>query len=114
MEKSTNTNLVSGLFIVQLYLFSAFSPAAPVNDPLIELKQKAFEILDTKCNVCHRKQNPFKVFSLRNMNKHAAKIYKQVFVKRRMPKGDEIILTEQEYQILKNWLKKSSELKNTF
>jgi uncharacterized membrane protein len=34
----------------------------------------------------------------------APKIYKQVFVKRRMPKGDEIKLTAQEEQVLMSWL----------
>ena len=72
--------------------------------PKIEVKKEAFEILKNKCNVCHRKQNPFKIFSLKNMDKNASKIYQQVFVKRRMPKGDNIKLTNQEYQTLENWL----------
>lgn len=38
------------------------------------------------------------------MERHASKIYKQVFVYRRMPKGDEVKLTDQEYQSLKTWL----------
>ena len=67
------------------------------------LKQAALSVLQTKCNVCHRKQNPFKVFSVKNMEKHASKIHKQVFVKQRMPKGD-IKLTTEEYSKLKEWL----------
>ena len=39
------------------------------------------------------------------MDRHAKKIYKQVFVYRRMPKGDSVKLTDEEYQTLKNWLK---------
>ncbi len=70
-----------------------------------ELEEVAFQILKTKCNVCHRKRNRFKIFSRKNRNKHALKIYKQVFVYRRMPKGNKIKLTEEEYQTLKNWLK---------
>ena len=70
-----------------------------------ELKLAALEILKAKCNVCHKKQNPFKIFSKKNMDKHAPKIYKQVFVYQRMPKGNEVKLTEEEYQTLKNWLK---------
>lgn len=69
-----------------------------------ELKTEAFKILENKCNVCHRKQNPFMVFSLKNMEKRAEKIYKQVFEKRRMPKGNEIKLTTEEYSHLDNWL----------
>ncbi|MEM0994569.1 MAG: hypothetical protein AAGI49_16160 [Bacteroidota bacterium] len=72
--------------------------------PHNEVKVSAFKVLDTKCNVCHRRQNPFKVFSLKNMNKHAAKIHQQVFVLRRMPKGGAIKLTEEEYSLLKEWL----------
>lgn len=68
------------------------------------LKLAAFEVLDTKCNVCHRRQNPFRVFSLKNMEKHASKIYKQVIVKRRMPKGDIIRLTNEEFLVLEKWL----------
>lgn len=69
-----------------------------------ELKTKAYKVLDGKCNVCHRKQNPFMVFSMKNMERRAAKIYKQVIVKKRMPKGDDIKLTQEEYSHLKNWL----------
>lgn len=76
-----------------------------LEEPSTALKAAAFEVLNAKCNVCHRKQNPFKVFSLKNMEKHAPKIYKQVFVYRRMPKGDRIKLTEEEYETLKKWLK---------
>jgi len=73
-----------------------------LNDDL--LKQEAFEILDTKCNVCHRKRNPFMVFSLKNIEKRAPKIYKQVFVERRMPKGDDNRLNNEEYNKLEKWL----------
>ena len=76
-----------------------------VLDPEPGVKQAAFEVLQSKCNVCHKKQNPFKIFSLKNMEKHAPKIYKQVFIYKRMPKGKEIKLTNEEYQILENWLK---------
>jgi uncharacterized membrane protein len=76
-----------------------------VIDPEPGLKQAAFEVLKSKCNVCHKKQNPFKIFSLKNMEKHALKIYKQVYIYKRMPKGKEIQLTNKEYQTLENWLK---------
>ena len=72
--------------------------------PVEDIKQKAFQILETKCNVCHRKKNPFMVFSLKNMEKRAPKIHKQVFIKRRMPKGNEIKLTNTEFATLKTWL----------
>ena len=68
------------------------------------LKKKVLAILETKCNVCHRKQNPLMVFKEKNMVKRAPKIYKQVFVDTNMPKGNEIQLTSEEYNTLKKWL----------
>lgn len=76
-----------------------------VQNPELQLKQAAFEVLKTKCNVCHRKKNPFRIFSLKNMDRHAPRIYKQVFIFKRMPKGDQIKLTDEDYQTLKHWLK---------
>ena len=102
-----------GFLLIQFGFFPAIQPAAVSYDAFgkpqfdvfeTDLKEKAFEILDAKCNLCHRKQNPFKIFSQKNMNKHAPKIHKQVFVLRRMPKGDSIKLTIEEYQTLKKWL----------
>lgn len=61
-------------------------------------------MLDTKCNVCHRKQNPFMVFKEKNMEKRAPKIYQQVFIERRMPKGNETRLTPVEFTTLEKWL----------
>lgn len=71
----------------------------------IELKQEALGILQRKCNVCHLKKNRRRVFHIYNMSDLAPRIYRQVFVKKRMPKGREIRLTEKEYDILKKWLK---------
>ena len=67
-------------------------------------KWNAFEILQAKCNICHLTKNPRRVFTLDNMNLLAPKIHKQVFIKRRMPKGKEIRLTQGEYDLLENWL----------
>lgn len=68
------------------------------------LKQTALSVLTQKCNVCHSVYNPGKVFTADNMESLAPKIYKQVFVKRRMPKGRDIKLTPEEEQLLKGWL----------
>jgi len=73
------------------------------NQP-VDLKLEALKILQTKCNVCHRTKNPRKVFTLDNMHVLAPKIHKQVFIKRRMPKGREIRLSSREYDVLENWL----------
>ncbi|HAA13736.1 MAG TPA: hypothetical protein DCE41_19400 [Cytophagales bacterium] len=68
------------------------------------LKTAALEVLKAKCNVCHRKQNPFMVFTERNMAGKARKIYRAVFVQRIMPKGNEIRLASAERATLEKWL----------
>lgn len=68
------------------------------------IKQNAFIVLNMKCNVCHRSKNPRKVFTTTNMEKYAQKIYKQVFVKKRMPKGNKIKLSSKDLSALKDWL----------
>lgn len=113
MKKIHIAFIVIKLLLTGYFVSNAFDLLAFGNDAIEEtvnpiadndLKQAAFELLDAKCNVCHRKQNPFKIFSLKNMEKYAAKIHKQVFVLRRMPKGDQIKLTDEEYQLLQDWL----------
>jgi len=64
----------------------------------------AFQILENKCNVCHHKRNKRRVFTLENMNLWANDIYKQVFVKKRMPKGKKNKLNPTEYQTLLTWI----------
>ncbi len=70
----------------------------------VNLKDKALLILQNKCNVCHKTRNPRRIFTSGNMEESALKIYKQVFVKKRMPKGNKIQLTDKEYDTLKRWL----------
>ena len=67
-------------------------------------QNEAFKVLTQKCNVCHTDKNPSKVFTLENMNGFARKINRQLFVWKRMPKGNEITLSNQEKETLKNWL----------
>ncbi len=67
-------------------------------------KVEAFKILENKCNVCHYKRNKRRVFTLENMNPWANDIYKQVFIKKRMPKGKKIKLNSKEYQELLTWI----------
>jgi uncharacterized membrane protein len=66
--------------------------------------ETAFQILDNKCNVCHLKRNKRPVFTTENMDTWANDIYKQVFVKKRMPKGKKIKLNSIEYQELLTWI----------
>lgn len=67
-------------------------------------RENAFQILDNKCNVCHHKRNKRRVFTIENMNTWANDIEKQVFIKKRMPKGKNITLTSNEYQELLTWI----------
>jgi len=67
---------------------------------------RAYQILQSKCNVCHQTQNPSKVFTRENMNGFSGKINRQVFFWKRMPKGDDYTLTSKEKTILKNWINK--------
>ncbi len=68
------------------------------------IQKKAFVILESKCNFCHSIDYPKNVFEYSNMNESAKKIYKQVFVKEKMPKGDSILLTQVERSVLLKWL----------
>lgn len=76
------------------------------------IKEKALTILQKKCNVCHKRKNPFMVFKLKNMDKRSKKIYNQVFLKKRMPKGDNITLTTRESQELLTWINSTKNNKN--
>ena len=95
------------IFIVKTVFANEFNTSILSQTDLTEgekLKKEALQILELKCNVCHKKQNPFMVFKEKNMEKRAPKINQVVFIERRMPKGDEIKLSKKEYTQLKNWL----------
>jgi uncharacterized membrane protein len=93
------------LFLIVLLLSSSTSLlSASARLPHDDAKQAALTVLEQKCNVCHRSANPGKVFTIDNMEGLAPKIYKQVFVKRRMPRGRNIRLTTAESQALKTWV----------
>ena len=79
--------------------------ASNISIEAVNIKLSALKVLQQKCNVCHQSQNPRKVFTIMNMSEMAPKIYKQVFVKKRMPKGNDNQLTEKEYSTLKQWIK---------
>ncbi len=68
-----------------------------------KLKSKALIVLQNKCNDCHRKKNKSVIFTKDNMNSKSRKIYKQVFVKKKMPKED-VTLTTSERKDLQLWL----------
>ncbi|BFP42543.1 hypothetical protein FGF1_33880 [Flavobacteriaceae bacterium GF1] len=101
------------------YLANSSSIAAPLaeskvrNSEYVSIalaersKERAFQILENKCNVCHERRNRRRVFTMGNMDSWAEKVYKQVFVKKRMPKGKNIKLTSNEYQDLLTWISSS-------
>jgi len=65
---------------------------------------EAFTVLQEKCNACHATKRKTDIFTLVNMDSLAADIHKQVFVKKKMPKGRKVKLTAAETQHLKVWL----------
>lgn len=69
-----------------------------------DLKAQAFSVLRDKCNVCHATKKKTDIFTLGNMDSLAPDIHKQVFVKRKMPKGRKVKLTEEEMETLKEWV----------
>lgn len=83
---------------------SSKMPVEQVNAHRQEPEYAALKVLQIKCNVCHRRQNPFRVFTAENMNKNAPNIYEQVFVKKSMPKVGALPLTAAEQAALKKWL----------
>ena len=70
MRKKPNALLWLGTLTAGFIFLAAFPSSTEVarEDHLFlterndKLKKDAFEILDTKCNVCHRRQNPFMIF----------------------------------------------------
>lgn len=75
-----------------------------------DIKAAAFKVLVKKCNSCHRSDLPKKIFTVENMDSYAKKIHKQVFVKKKMPKGDLITLDQEEYDALYQWLDRTIDL----
>ena len=108
-----NNSILLTLFIeAALLLFSAFQQDSPIiiREPIWvvnaddKLHEEAFQILEAKCNECHRQQQPFWVFEPWNMDKRKPGIRKMVFEQNAMSKGKEIHLTSREYQQLEAWL----------
>ena len=71
----------------------------------VPVRDNALKVLTEKCNICHRRENPQKVFTESNMDGLAPAIYKQVFVKKRMPRGNTVKLTEGDERMLMEWIR---------
>ncbi len=108
MKKLNTRILLAGIIVAALIVLTAFRGSIRANtsgiSPNDSLKKEVFIILDTKCNSCHLKQNPFMVFREKTLDRRASKIYKAVFIDRRMPKGKETKLSLEEYTKLESWL----------
>lgn len=116
MKQQTNLTLLGGIITAGIVILSSFETATRThsigllveNHTTATPQSEALEVLRHKCNVCHRKQNPFMVFNERNMVKRAKRINRAVFIQKRMPKGDLVKLSNDEYDILKAWLNQIS------
>jgi len=67
-------------------------------------KAEAFNVLRNKCNACHATKKRTEVFTFENMDSLARPIHEQVFIKKKMPKGRKVKLTEDELSSLEKWL----------
>ena len=107
-----NKNIRLTLLVILIGAFSFLSLAHEdrlgavdqYNEDRIRIKEEALVILKSKCNYCHVKQNPFKVFTMKNMDRLALKIEEQVFVLKRMPKSESVKLSSQELETIKKWI----------
>jgi len=112
MKNQSDRILIVGIFTALFIILIAFNHSSVAQQEIKiilikgtkKLKKEALSILVTKCNSCHKKQNPFMIFKEKNMSKRAPKIYQMVFVERIMPKGNEVKLSNEEYKKLKQWL----------
>lgn len=98
------------LLILTICLLSGRSSSeqrlAPIANPttVFSPKEQAYSILQSKCNGCHANRNKRMVFTLGNMDGLSEKINQQVFIKKRMPRGNQIELSEHEKYKLKTWI----------
>lgn len=83
--------------------------AAICGDSTLLYKKNAFAVLQNNCNVCHVQRNRNAVFTPENMHAWSGRINEQVFVKQRMPKGTDVVLTALEKEALKKWINSLSE-----
>lgn len=110
MQTSIILSMVSFTLFLQLQQKSmATETDLPAFTGYSDKKTEAFKILNTKCNACHLTKNPGRIFTLENMNSFAPEIHKQVFVRKRMPKGKNYKLSGEELLVLKNWVNEVSE-----
>ena len=95
--------LLIGVLVVSMAAKPDKPDTEPKN-PYSKIKRKAELVLIENCNPCHKRMNPSKVFSAKNMELHAAKIEDEALIKKRMPLGFWNKLEEKELQALQTWV----------
>lgn len=90
--------------LICTFTFSQVNTNQPSKVTQKDKKSAAFQVLATKCNICHATKKRTDIFTLENMDTLAPDIWKQVFVKKKMPKGRKVKLTENESKALRIWL----------
>ena len=106
----------SRIIIVVFLIFSSLSNSYSqeiISKPNV-LADKAFIVLEKKCNTCHLERDPNKLFTKENMTKNFKKINRQVFIWKRMPQGEDHDLTEIEASDLNAWILNLKSKKNLF
>ena len=94
----------SFIYFLGLSLTIKKGPQENYVQPQETIKTKAFKVLILQCNACHASKKKQNIFTLDNMDSLAPEIYKQVFIKKKMPKGRKNILSVQESESLQKWL----------
>lgn len=92
-----------GVLIISMAAKPKHVDTEPKN-PYAKIKRKAELVLIENCNPCHKRMNPSKVFSAKNMEEHAAKIEEEALIKKRMPLGFWNKLEEEELESLETWV----------
>lgn len=95
--------LLFGVLIISMAAKPKNVDTEPKNS-YAEIKRKAELVLIENCNPCHKRMNPSKVFSAKNMELHATKIENEALIKKRMPLGFWNKLEEKELKALQTWV----------
>lgn len=96
---------VVGITIILLIFIMNISYSQKEDLNYAELKKNVFKVLNSQCNTCHSTKRRTNIFTLENMDSLARDINTQVFVKRKMPKGNKAKLSETETKAIKEWLR---------
>lgn len=94
------TSFATGILFILLGLCASNAQA---QSPAAKMTDSTWEVLEVRCNECHREKKKEWVFNRKTVHYLASSINEQVFIKKKMPKGKPK-LTEEESQTLQDWL----------